>query len=262
VLTKAQLDDLASLQVTAGTFAAAVVIIGAAALGCFIDIERFTMDIDLVVALDLDEFAIFAVELQARGWNKDPQREHRWHGPAGSITDLLPAGPALREARRLVWRVSGFEMSLVGFEHVFTQARPFSFADGSRCQVASPPVLALLKIVAFMDDPYGRGKDLLDLRMLFRAYEKDSDRIFDDDVLAAELEDVEYAGAYLLGQDVGSLVTDEEMGIVRRFLRRELMPDEELDELNRADNWAAVRVQQQLRAFHKGLGHGGASPDV
>lgn len=256
MLTEPQLDDLAHLQATAEGFGAAVVLIGAAALGCFIDIERFTMDVDLVVALDLEDFAILAEELRTGGWRNDMREEHRWYGPRGSIADLLPAGPGLRAAKRLVWPTSGFEISLIGFEHVFTDAPRLTFADGRHYRVASLPVLALLKIIAFMDDPYRRRKDLLDLQTLFRVYEKDGDRIFDDAILAADFEDVEYASAYLLGQDLGSFVTGEEMEILREFLRRELMPDDVLAGLHREDDWAAVRVQQQLRAFREGLHQG------
>lgn len=212
------------------------------------------MDVDLAVALDLEDFPRFTRELQTQGWTRDPRKEHRWYGPRGSTVDLLPAGPALRASKRLVWPESELVMSLVGFEHVFAMALP-AFGEGARYGVASLPVLALLKIIAFMDDPYGRGKDLLDLRTLFRAYEKDSDRIFDDDVFDADLEDVEYANAYLLGKDVGSLVSGEEMNIVSAFLRRELLPDDEFSELNQEVNFAVLRVQHALRAFQKGLNY-------
>jgi hypothetical protein len=53
-------------------------------------------------------------------------------GPSGSIIDLLPAGPGLRKAKRIIWPDSEFEMSLIGFEHVFTRALPFSFAEGAQ----------------------------------------------------------------------------------------------------------------------------------
>lgn len=255
MLTQQQLDDLACLQAIAEKFNAEFAIIGAAALECFIDLESFTMDVDLVVALDPQDFALFAEELRTTGWLKDRRNEHRWSGPNGSLTDLLPAGPGLQEAKRLVWPVSEFEISLVGFRHVFTQARPFSFAEGVEYQVAPPAVVGLLKIIAFMQDRYGREKDLFHLRTLFCAYEKASDRIFGDDVLAAELEDVEYAGAYLLGKDIAALVNREEFDVVRNFLRQELILEDDLSELSREDNWAAVRAQQQLRAFEKGLNH-------
>ncbi len=183
MLTPTQLEDLAQLHGVAEQFEADVAIIGAAALLCFVDIGRFTRDIDLVVALDLEDFTAFADELRTRGWTQEARSEHRWRGPSGSIIDLLPAGPGLRQAKRINWPDSEFEMSLVGFEHVFTRALPFSFAEGVQYRVAPPPVIALLKIIAFMDNQHGRKKDLLDLTELFRRYDAAGDRIFSDESL-------------------------------------------------------------------------------
>jgi predicted nucleotidyltransferase len=168
---------------------------------------------------------------------------------------LLAAGPGLRQAKRIIWPDSEFEMSRVGFEHVFTRARPFSFAEGVQYRVAPPPVIALLKIIAFMDDQQGRKKDLLDLKELFQRYEAASDRIFSDEVFAAELEDIDYANAFLLGLDVGTIATDEEAGILSAFVQAQSISEEELLELDREDmrQREALRFQEQLRAFRKGI---------
>lgn len=258
MLTPAQLKDLAQLHSVAGQFAADVAIIGAAALLCFVDIGRFTRDIDLVVALDLEDFAAFADELRTRGWTQEVRREHRWRGASGSIIDLLPAGPRLRQAKRITWPDSDFEMSLVGFEHVFIRALPFAFAEGVQYRVAPPPVIALLKIIAFMDDQHGREKDLLDLTELFRRYNAVSDRIFGDEVFAAGLEEADYANAFLLGLDVGAIATDEEVEILSAFLKARSISDEEVLEMDREDmrQREALRFQGQLRAFRKGIGQG------
>src|SRR5580658_6325877 len=108
-------------------------------------------------------------------------------------------------------------MSLVGFDHVFVRALSFTFAEGIQYRVVPPPVIALLKIIAFMDDPHRRKKDLLDIGELFRHYEAASDRIFSDDVFAAGLDDIEYANAFLLGVDIGFIATDEEVEILSAF---------------------------------------------
>ena len=218
MLTPIQLEDLAQLHGVAEQFTADVAIIGATALLCFVDIGRFTRDIDLAVALDLEDFTTFADELRTRGWTQQARGEHRWRGPSGSIVDLIPAGPGLRQAKRIVWPDGECEMGLIGFERAFTRALPFSFAEGVQYRVAPPPVIVLLKIIAFMDDPHGRKKDLLDLMELFRRYEAGSDRIFSDEVYAAELEDVGYANAFRLGMDVGTIATEEEVGILSAFL--------------------------------------------
>jgi predicted nucleotidyltransferase len=138
MFTHEQTMDLAQLQVLAGQHGAEVVIIGAAALVCFVELDRFTRDVDLAVALDLADFATFSTELTARGWTQAPGTEQRWRGPAGSIIDLLPAGPNLRAARRMVWPASRFVMSLVGFEHVFTRSVLVPIAPEVRFKVAPP----------------------------------------------------------------------------------------------------------------------------
>src|SRR6266568_7870427 len=232
MLTNEQMDDLAQLHVVAEPYAAAIAIIGAAALLCFSDLGRFTRDIDLGVALDLEDFAVFSAELKSRGWTQEPGKEHRWHGPSGSLMDLMPAGPNLRAAKRIVWPESQFAMSLVGFEHVFARSVLISFAPNVEFKVAPPPVIALLKIVAYTEDPYRRRKDLGDLKSLLRYYEAESDRIFGDDVFTAELADVEYTNAFLLGSDVGAIATDEDAEIVNGFLSKHRMSEAALEELD------------------------------
>jgi len=144
MLTIEQTADLKQLRTVAERFAAEVMLIGAAALLCFIDLGRFTRDIDLVVALDLEDFAAFSVQLQVRGWTHDVGAEQRWRGPCGSLIDLIPAGPNLRAARKIVWPKSPFEMSLAGFEHVFARSVPIPFDPDVRFKVAPPPVVTLL----------------------------------------------------------------------------------------------------------------------
>jgi len=174
------------------------------------------------------------------------------------MIDLLPAGPELRQAERIIWPNSNFEMSLVGFNHVFTRAQVVTFAEGIQYKVAPPPVIALLKIIAFMDDQHRRRKDLLDIVELFKRYEAQSDRIFTDEVFAAELEDIEYANAFLLGIDVGFITTDQEVEILSAFLAAQNLSDDDLEELDREDTRQReiFCFQKQLRAFRMGLGQG------
>ena len=255
MLTKAQIDDLAQLHAVAEHFAAEVVIIGASALLCFVDLHRFTSDVDLVVALDLEGFAAFSGELNQLGWTQGPDREHRWRGSSGSMIDLLPAGPNLLAAKRIVWPGSRLEMSLAGFDHVFTHSVAFSFTKDVQFKVAPPPVIALLKMAAYAEDQLRRRKDLMDLRSLFRHYEASSDRIFGDDIFAAELKDIEYANALLLGSDVGAIATDEDAGIVNAFLCLHRVPTETLADLDRDDmpQRDTLHFHMQLEAFEKGF---------
>jgi len=111
-----------------------------------------------------------------------------------------------------------FTMSLVGFDHVFATAQPVQFAPDLTLKVISSTALMLLKIVAFMDDPQRRAKDLDDIRGLLVQYEADSDRVFSDVVLDAALQDYGLAPAFLIGLDLGVLCRDNELIVVRAFL--------------------------------------------
>lgn len=151
-LTDSQIADLRALQKHCQAFGADLVIIGAIAYQVhFPSEDRHTGDIDFAVALDLDEFAQLEQRLLADRWIRFANREHRWRSPQGTILDLLPAGPKLRQAKQVTWPASQFTMSLVGFEHVFSSST-FQFASDLILKVISPTALMLLKIVAFLDD--------------------------------------------------------------------------------------------------------------
>ena len=224
-LTESQITDVRALQDHCRSLAADLVIIGAVAYQVHFPREdRHTGDIDLAVALDLDEFAELERRLLADGWIHFANREHRWRSPRRTILDLLPAGPKLREAKKVTWPASQFTMSLVGFDHVFTTARPVPFAPNLTLKVISATTLMLLKIVAYMDDPQRRAKDLEDIRGLLAEYEADSDRVFSEIVIDADLEDYGLAPAFLMGLDLRALCKEEETRIVHGFL--EEMNDE------------------------------------
>jgi predicted nucleotidyltransferase len=257
LLSNEQLRDLKQLSGFAAQFNTELAIIGAAALRCFFDPDRFTEDVDFGVALDLEDFASFAQALKTLGWTQEVSREHRWHGPGGSMIDLMPAGPELRAAKQITWPMSQKVMSLVGFDHVFDKSTPVEFVAGLSFRVAPLPVIAFLKIVAFTEAPSRRKRDLDDLKALLQRYEYESDRIFGDEVFGADLEDVEFASAFLLGVDIGTLVTDDEADVVHEFLRKQRKSAEDVSDLNRehstqAEEW---RFQMQLAAFEIGFGH-------
>jgi hypothetical protein len=101
-LTESQITDLQALQDHCRSLAADLVIIGAIAYQVHFPREdRHTGDIDFAVALDLDEFAELERQLLADRWIHFANREHRWRSPRGTILDLLPAGPKLREAKKV-----------------------------------------------------------------------------------------------------------------------------------------------------------------
>jgi len=258
-LTESQIADLRALHQHCLALGADLVIIGAIAYQVHFPKEnRHTGDIDFAVALDLDEFAELERRLLADKWVRFANREHRWRSPQGTILDLLPAGPKLRAAKQVTWPASQFTMSLVGFDHVFATNQQIQFATDLSFKVISSTTLMLLKIVAYMDDQQRRAKDLEDIRGLLVEYEADSDRIFSDVVIDADLEDYGLAPAFLVGMDLGAMCTDEETAIVHAFL-------EAMHEDN--PRWMAfVRAKgvgdhveedakKQLDAFRQGFDH-------
>lgn len=253
VLRASQIDDLRELQTICQQRGADVVIIGAVAFRIFVeDADRETRDIDLAVAVDLEDLAAFYQLLGGLGWQRDSRNEQRWQTRRGSWIDLLPAGPRLRAQRKLVWPESGHVMSLAGFGHVFSNAVAVEVAPGLRVKVVPPPVLALLKMASYLDDPQGRAKDLIDIRRLLRAHAMGTERLFSDDVFAAELPDIEFAGAYLLGSDVKKIVTHEDLGLVNTFVATIAEAIEHAPALD-LEGRDTERFRQQLAAFRKGL---------
>src|SRR5690242_6908011 len=123
-----------------------VSLIGASALSCLLpDFHRQTFDLDVTITVSLDELPSELRKLA--GWSQDPQLEHRWHAPGGLKVDLLPAGTKLLAAGRIVWK-NGQEMSLLGFRHAFTDVVRLELGPGVQLDVASVPVIVLLKMVA------------------------------------------------------------------------------------------------------------------
>jgi predicted nucleotidyltransferase len=216
------------------------------------DLGRFTRDVDLTVALDFDEFEQLTMRLAAIGWAPSPKLEHRWIAPRRTIIDLLLAGAELRRSGSITWPASQFKMSLAGFEHVFARAVEVRLPGGMTIRVAPPIVTALLKIIAWVDDPYRRAKDLQDVRIILRRYGQESDRLFSDAVFEAELPDFEFANAFLLGLDMRELATGDEGGFVDQFLARLLAQAEE----GRFDDESGFGMRSfrgQIYAFRKGF---------
>ncbi len=119
VFTPDQVADLTAISEICAELEADVVVIGAMSLlVSMADIGRFTRDVDLTVALDLDEFAHLTGRLTAAGWTRAQKLEHRWIAPHQTLVDLLPAGSNLRNAGSIQWPISQFAMSLAGFDHV------------------------------------------------------------------------------------------------------------------------------------------------
>jgi predicted nucleotidyltransferase len=231
------------------------VIIGATAYRVWIDDDRRTQDVDVALAVDIDQLGSLTASLRVAGWTQDSKREERWVTKTGARIDLLPIGEQARRTGYVTWPKAEMRMSVVGFEHVFAEAVEKELAPETVLKVAPLHVLALLKIVAYMDDPHGRSKDLEDLGRLMEQYELEGERRFGEEVFEAGA-DFESAGAFLLGLDVGRLCTGGEVKIVGNLiatLQDDSQPALRLLGRGRVEESVIEERQRRIEAFAAGF---------
>ena len=72
-ISRGQAEDLVALRSLVRGLGSDLVVVGATALRVFVpDLPRFTDDIDIVAAMDLDSLAGLELTLVAGGWSRDP----------------------------------------------------------------------------------------------------------------------------------------------------------------------------------------------
>ena len=193
-------------------------LIGASALACQINLPRHTGDLDISVSISLDELAVGLQRLD--GWKRNPKKEYEWLSPAGVKVDVLPAGPSLLAAGEIIWPGTGARMNLTGMRLALATGKPFEVESGLSIRVAPVPVIAVLKMISYLDRPAERERDLHDLAyILENCVRPDDDRRFAPEVLEAGVP-YEHASAYLLGHDLKELVNDRERKAVDDFVGR------------------------------------------
>ena len=109
------------------------------------------------------------------------------------------------------------KMSLVGFEHVFADSANVWIAPELTVKIASLPVVTLLKIAAYLDNPYDREKDVEDLAAILARHEPEQARRFSDEIVMRHL-NYEAVGAYWIGKDLRALCSMEEKTLVDHFI--------------------------------------------
>jgi predicted nucleotidyltransferase len=193
-------------------------LIGASALACQIDLPRRTDDLDISVSVSLDELAAGLLRLD--GWRRNPTKEHEWLSPAGIKVDVLPAGPSLLAVGEVIWPGTGARMNLTGLRLALETGITFEVEPGLPIPVAPVAVIAVLKMISYLDRPEERERDLHDLAYILEDHvSPDSERRFAPEVLDAGV-GFEHASAYLLGHDLRRLVNDAERKGIEDFLAR------------------------------------------
>ena len=193
-------------------------LIGASALACQIDLPRQTDDLDMSVSVSLDELATDLPRLE--GWKKNPTNEHAWLSPYGIKVDILPAGPSLLAAGEIIWPGTGARMNLAGLRLALENGIAFEVERGFSIPIAPVVVIAVLKMISYLDRPAERERDLHDLAYILDGHVSPEDeRRFAPMVLDAAVA-FEHASAYLLGHDLRQIVNAAERKAVDDFVAR------------------------------------------
>lgn len=246
---------IAILEELAGTLGhPRVLLIGAAALELQGHLDVQTSDRDLAVVLDEED--LLARMSAGDDWTRDARQPQRWLHRSGTLVDLIPSPPAAVRAGEHVWP-DGARMSLIGFRHLLERGQ--RIPPLRDVEVASLPSIALLKMVAYLDRPAERVKDLRHLALLLDRYLPDDD----ERLWRGEAADRGYynedACAFLLGHDLHSHVDEAEAAVVRRFLDLVLDPNREYHRGRMATVATGsmqrdiVRVEQRLSRFEEGF---------
>jgi len=211
-------DEVEALRALVRTWPnSEMVILGAGALRCFMPMSwRTTEDLDLSVATSYENAT--AALSQLPGWSSDPRQEQRWRTPAGVAVDIVPASDEALARGYIEWPKAGFRMSLLGMRLAFEHAVALPIAADLEVRVAPIHVISVLKIVAYLDRPAAREKDLGDLAHIMHGYVgDDSDRRFSPEV-PDDLTEFDDVAPFLLGRDVRATVDVEERRRISDFV--------------------------------------------
>ncbi|MCA8975962.1 MAG: nucleotidyl transferase AbiEii/AbiGii toxin family protein [Planctomycetes bacterium] len=193
-----------------------IVTIGAAALRWHYPAFRGTLDLDLCIAIDLEEHG--RAELQPCGGVRVQGLPHRWQLPDGQLLDIIPASEELLEVGEVRWP-NGSAMDLTGIDLAMRDHERYADELPAHVVVASRRALFVTKIAAWLDRPYDRSKDLGDVALLLEDYvDDDEPRRFDEPAL--EGRDWDVRPAFLLGMDLRAICTRRHEERIREFVAR------------------------------------------
>jgi predicted nucleotidyltransferase len=189
--------------------------------------SRETRDVDAVAEVDSwEDFARLRERLLREGFCPGRVAHEFWFDDEVRM-DLIPFGPALVEEDKLAWPYGDSVMTACGFAEALDCARPEQITSDFTVLVVTIPGLVLTKVIAYMDRPEERARDLIDILYCFDRYEATGreSRRFDRAGTEVDGEAVtfEEAGAFLLGMAVAALAKPKSLEIVRRFLS--MFPD-------------------------------------
>jgi predicted nucleotidyltransferase len=252
-LSAAQVEALTALHNLVGHDRWAL--IGASAIRCRLPLPRPTADVDFAIAVSGDTVH---ARLAGAGWKRDPKKHQRWTYGAAMI-DVVPATEDDLLAG-VTYLEDGVTFSVVGLDLAFSKADQIRVREGLAVPVPPLPVLVLLKMIAWLERRYERGKDLDDIVFIWdnALPEQDDCRWDPKHPVAAAALDYEDQSAFFAGWQLGKIAAPEHLHWAKRFLDI-MRTDESIEfaQLVRESRYGGDGVEGRLRArltaFERGL---------
>lgn len=230
-----------------------------------IEVKRVTEDVDFGLAVDWTGFSAALEALVASGlFERAPRAAHKLRHRKFGWLDLIPFGALERADGTIAWPPSGDEvMAVLGYAEAHAAAIPIALPHDRTVQVASLPMLAVLKVLAWKDrHRTTQGKDAVDLALIMRRYLEvgNLERLYADFAqVINERFDFEPTGAWLLGRDARAQLIehsarlDQMIGALNKVLAPELDPNGAQTLALQLNPTAPDDALKLLSAFHGGL---------
>ncbi|WP_201063084.1 MULTISPECIES: nucleotidyl transferase AbiEii/AbiGii toxin family protein [Thiorhodovibrio] len=230
-------------------------LIGAVALGFYLEVSwRKTADIDLVVALDQNE--VLTALSQYSDWTRHPRHAYRFQSPQGPFLNIIPAGQEFSE-KGMVELENGQTMNFAGIDLALTHSVAHKALNSLEVKVSPPSCIAVLKMESFLIRPYERLRDLQDIAQLLDVYIDDTSNRFWD-VGVEHIGNFDLVPAYLLGQDIGKIVTERHVQTLQDFFQTLIDPESVHHawmERHGPSHWSAEKepLLERLKVLGKGI---------
>lgn len=173
---------------------------------------RGTGDIDFAIMLpDIGTYNDLLDSLLQKGFRKVTEPYRIIYDPTNTVVDLLPFGE-IEEQGTVKFTDRKTEMSVVGLREVLRDPSPLKLDDETIVQVTPLEGIIILKLISFDEKPE-RTKDLDDIHdVLIHYFELNDNRFYEilPDIMG-ELKEENFsleAGAWLVGHDIGKLLSD------------------------------------------------------
>jgi len=192
--------------------------------------RRATYDRDLGVCVaSWAEFENLKKQIFTSGHFKPTHDIHRIRYRGDLDVDILPFGGIAGTGEEICWPPDkAIVMSVAGFAEAFRAALTVRVKAIPPLDVlvASPPGLAILKLISWSDRPHERSRDALDLAYILENYldAGNNERLYEEHMDLVEVERFDYlgAGARLLGRDLARIGQPKTMRRIEEILKREI----------------------------------------